>query len=157
MRIKAQRIQEQIDFAAADTICFFAPYPAELTALQRQKWLPLIDRINAGGAEFTTTEGLNVPDLSDKTKAFLKKRLEALNEDDFNAFCAVSGGCRSVILAFHVLDGFLSAEDAFELAVLEETYQNQFWKTDEDAVVARENRKRDVISAAEKMKGISNG
>ena len=157
MSMKNQRIREQIEFAAADTVCFFAPYPAELTVLQRRKWQPLVDRINADGAEFITTEGLNVPDLSDKTKAFLKKRLEALNDDCFNAFCAVSGGCRSVILAFHVLDGFLSAEDAFELAVLEETYQNQFWKADEDAVVARENRKRDVVSAAEKMKGFSNG
>ena len=81
------------------------------------------------------------------------RKLDALSDEAFDAFCSVSGGCRSVILALCVLDGVLPADQAFDLAVLEETYQNQFWTADEEAMAARENRKQAVIRAAEKLKG----
>ena len=150
---RLKRTLEQIEFAAADTICFFAPYPAALTELQREKWLPAIDKINAAGCDFQPTSDFAVRPLPDRTKAFLERRLNALSDEAFDAFCAVSGGCRSVILACHVLDGFLPADQAFELAVLEETYQNQFWTADEEAAAARENRKKAVMTAAAKLKG----
>ena len=33
---RLKRTREQIEFAAADTVCFFAPYPAALTKLQQE-------------------------------------------------------------------------------------------------------------------------
>lgn len=150
---RLKKTQEQIEFAAADTVCFFAPYPAALTDLQREKWQPVIDRVNAAGCDFRSTTGFEVKPLSDRTKAFLEQRLNALSDEAFNAFCAVSGGCRSVILALQVLDGFLSADQAFDLAVLEETYQNRFWRADEEAVTAGKNRRRAVAQAAGRLKG----
>ena len=150
---RLKRTQEQIEFAAADTVCFFAPYPAALTTLQREKWQPVIDRINAAGCDFQVSSEFAVHPLSDGTKDFLTRKLDALSDEAFDAFCSVSGGCRSVILALCVLDGVLPADQAFDLAVLEETYQNQFWTADEEAMAARENRKQAVIRAAEKLKG----
>ena len=152
-QVRLKRLQEQIDFAATDTICFFSPYPATLMKLQQEKWQPVIDRINAEGCDFQSSSGLSVQPLSEKTKTFLANRLNALNDETFEAFCTVSGGYKSVILALNVLDGFLSAEEAFDLAVLEETYQNQFWRADDEAVTARENRKKAVIEACKKLKG----
>ena len=150
---RLKRTREQIEFAAADTVCFFAPYPAALTKLQQEKWQPVIDKINAAGCDFRPSTGFEVRPLSDRTKAFLEQRLNALSDEAFNAFCAVSGGCRSVILALHVLDGFLSADQAFDLAVLEETYQNRFWTADEEAAAARQNRRQAVIRVAGKLIG----
>ena len=83
----------------------------------------------------------------------MKRRLDALDDDSFAAFCQASGGLKSVILALSVLDGDLTADQAFDLAVLEELFQNRFWKTDEDAVTARENRKRAVGDAFNRIKG----
>ncbi|MBR4127656.1 MAG: hypothetical protein IKR09_08785 [Alphaproteobacteria bacterium] len=154
-RKKATR--EQIAFAAADTICFFSPSPADLLDLQRREWLPVVDWINGNGCDFKTTDGIETPTLSGRTTAFLENRLNALTDEVFYAFCAVSGGCRSVILALAVLDGFITAERAFDLAVLEESYQNKIWRGDPDALMAREGRRKAVLEAAEKLKGKKNG
>ena len=158
--MKADRIKiinDQIGFAATDTVCFRAPYPEELRQLQDREWMPVIKRMNDSGCDFKITDGLDVPDLSEKTMLFLEKRLNSLSDEALCAFAAVSGGCRSVILAFAVLDGFLSAERAFDLSVLEETFQNCFWNQDEEALTARENRKAAVVEAAKKLKGTENG
>lgn len=153
MTDRESAVAEQIAFAAADTVLFFAPQPKELVALQRKKWLPVIERVNGRGSNFTPATGLDVPVLDNRTRAYLKRRLDALDDDSFAAFCQASGGLKSVILALSVLDGDLTADQAFDLAVLEELFQNRFWKTDEDAVTARENRKRAVGDAFNRIKG----
>lgn len=150
-------IKEQIAFAATDTICFFSPYPEELLTLQREKWQPVIDRINAVGCDFKASVGLDVQNPSERTRAFLEKRLNALSDEALCAFAAISGGCRSVILALAVSDGAISAENAFDLAVLEESFQNKIWREDEDALASREGRRKSVLEAAEKLKGYKNG
>ena len=154
-RLKATR--DQIAFAATDTVCFFSLHPRELLDLQRREWQPVIDRINGLGCSFAPTTGLDVRPLSEKTEAFLEKRLNALSDEVFYAFCAVSGGCRSVILALAVLEGFITAERAFELSVLEESFQNKIWGEDEDALASGEGRRQSVLEAAEKLKGNKNG
>ena len=154
-REKATR--EQIAFAATDTICFFSPSPADLFDLQRREWSPVVYWINGIGCDFKTTDSIKTPTLSGRTTAFLEDRLNALTDEAFYAFCAVSGGCRSVILALAVLDGFLTPERAFELSILEECYQNKIWREDEDALASREGRRKAVLAAAEKLKGNKNG
>ena len=154
---RAKATREQIAFAATDTICFFAPSPADLSDLQRREWKPVIDRINGLGCDFKTTDGIVPPALSDRTVAFLERRLNALTDEAFYAFCEVSGGCRSVILALAVLDGFMTAERAFELAILEEAYQNIIWREDPEALASREDRRKAVLEAAVKLKGEENG
>lgn len=154
-RLKIAR--EQVAFAETDTICFFAPSPRDLNSLQRREWQPAIDWINGFGCDFKASESFAVQNLSDRTKTFLENRLKTLSDEALLSFCAVSGGCRSVILALAVLDGFMTADRAFDLAVLEESYQNRSWKQDEEALAARENRKKAVLEAAAKLKGNNNG
>ncbi len=150
---RAKIIQEQIEFAQADTVCFLAPYPMDLKKQQQEKWQPVIDWINAKGCDFTASCHLTVNSLSDRTKSFLKTRLQKLNDTALEAFCLMSGGCKSVILALSVLEGFLTPEQAFDLSVLEETFQNRFWSEDEEALIARKNRKEAVVKAFQMLKG----
>ena len=150
---RLKETQEQIAFAAADTVCFFAPFPEDLRKMQQREWKPVVDWVNANGCDFKISEGLDVQSLSERTKKFLEKTLNALSDEAFWAFCAVSGGCRSVILALAVLDGFMTAERAFDLSILEEKFQNNVWSEDQDALSAREGRKQDVLEAAVNLKG----
>lgn len=145
--------REQIAFAATDTICFFAPFPRDLRELQYREWQPMIDWINGFGCDFKASDGFEVRELSDQTKSFLEKRLNALSDEALCAFSAVSGGCRSVILALAVSDGIITPERAFDLAVLEEGYQNKIWREDPDASASREDRRNAVLEAAKKLKG----
>lgn len=151
--LRDKLIREQIEFSAADTLCFIMPRPAELAQIQREQWTPVIDAVNAAGCDFKMSETLAVPPVAKRTRDFLEKRLSALTDAELSAFCQVSGGCKSVALAVAVLSGLLPAERAFDLSVLEETYQNRFWPTDAEGAAARENRKKAVVDAAKTLKG----
>lgn len=151
--LREKLIREQIEFAAADTLCFITPRPAELARIQRDQWTPVIDAVNALGCDFKISETLVVPPVAERTRIFLEKRLSALSESGLSAFCQVSGGCKSVALAVAVLSGLLPADRAFDLSVLEETYQNRFWPADAEGTAARENRKQAVLDAAKTLKG----
>ena len=150
-------INEQLSYAETDTVCFFAPNGDGLREMQEKEWSPVIAWINKAGCDFKVSEGFEVHSLTERTKNFLKARLDAFPDEELDLFCAVSGGCRSVILALAVTDGFLTPERAFETAILEERYHALFWADDEDARISREGRKDAVLKAAEKLKGCQNG
>lgn len=146
---KRQLTERLLEYAASDTVCYFAPYPASLKKRQQEKWLPLIDWVNEQGCDFKVSETLAVPSISEKTKAFLMAKLEALDDFSLACFNQIAGGCRSIILAFAVTERRLTPSEAFDLSVLEETYQNEFWKKDEEALEVRESRKEEVLTAGE--------
>lgn len=141
-----------IEGARTDVLCFWAPYPAALVLLQKEKWQPVIDWANERGCAFRPTQELSVPALADETKAYLEKRLDELESIPLACVHLISGGCQSVLLALAVLEGRIEAGEAFELSCLEEAFQNQFWTSDEEAVKAREARKKDVLLAASVLK-----
>lgn len=150
-------IADMLMYAENDTVCYFADYPESLVRLQQEKWQPVLDWINGRGCSFSATQGLNVRPLSPQTAAYLKDRLELLDDESLEAFRTVAGGCRSVILAMAVLEGHLEPDEAFDLAVLEETFQNRTWQKDEEAQKAADNRRREVVEAAQILKGNKNG
>ena len=49
------------------------------------------------------------------------------------------------LLAFAVLKGIVDARTAFDLSVLEETYQNMYWHEDAEAARAREKKREAAI------------
>lgn len=55
---RLKRTREQIEFAAADTVCFFAPYPAALTKLQQENGSPLLIRSMRPAAIFVLQRAL---------------------------------------------------------------------------------------------------
>ncbi len=141
-----------IEGARTDVLCFFTPYPDALVLLQKEKWQPLVDWANGLGCAFRTTQELSVPPLADETKAYLETRLKKLEAIPLACVQLISGGCQSAILALAVLEGRMEAGEAFDLSCLEEAFQNQFWTSDEEAVKAREARKKDVLLAASVLK-----
>ena len=100
--LREKLIREQIEFSAADTLCFITPQPAELAQIQREQWTPVINAVNAAGCDFKMSETLDVPSVAQRTRDFLENRLSALTDAELSAFCQVSGGCKSVALAVAV-------------------------------------------------------
>lgn len=150
-------IADMLMYAENDTICYFADYPESLVRLQQEKWQPVLDWINGCGCSFQATRGLEVRPLTPQTAEYIKGRLALLDDESLAAFAKTAGGCRSVILAMAVLAGRLDAREAFDLAVLEETFQSKTWQKDEEARKAEENRRREVVKAAQILKGNKNG
>ncbi len=145
-------INKIMQAAEADVLCFFARFPTDLVRRQEECWRPLVDRMNAMGCDFEIRQDLSVGGLSDKTQNFLRQKL--FQKDNIPLACLqiLSGIYDSVILAFFVEDGILTAQEAFRLSCLEELYQNEKWTVDEAALSARSRRESDAVSAAEILK-----
>lgn len=143
-------MQKQLsDFAPTDMLFFFSDKP-ELYRLQQQKWQPILDW--AKGilqTELKTTQSLQVPDNNGLSDSLLKIE-NKLNKKQFCAWYAAALNMRSVILGLALVMGKITAQEASELAGLEELWQNEQWGEDKLAVEARQ-RKADELKLIEEF------
>jgi len=134
-------------FAATDLLCYFADGPVELVDRQDRRWGPVVAWAeDAMGLEFRRIVGIihaPQPEATVRKVAAL-----AAAEDDFAlaglAFATALLG--SAILAFALQRGALSAEAAFELSRLDETFQEERWGIDAEAAARSEVMARDTVT-----------
>jgi chaperone required for assembly of F1-ATPase len=121
-------------FAGSDLLCYFADWPAELRTRQEREWGPAIDWAEAAlGVSFVRARGI----LHQSQPAATLERLAVLAgaEDDFAlaALTAATALFGSAILAFALRRAHLSADAAFALSRLDETFQQEKWGVDAEA------------------------
>ena len=130
----AETAAEIARFARTDLVCYFADGPAALVERQERHWGPLLDWAEQSlGARFHRAQGVtHRPQPAD---AIARIEALALAEDDFAlaglAFGAALVG--SAVLAFALRRGELTAEAAFQLSRLDETFQEERWGVDAEA------------------------
>jgi chaperone required for assembly of F1-ATPase len=122
------------EFAGSDLLCYFAETPAALVARQEHEWSPIIDWAERSlGVAFQRTRGI----VHQPQAGATIRRIEALaaEEDPFTlaALATAAPLFGSVILAFALRHSELTAEAAFALSRLDETFQEERWGVDEEA------------------------
>lgn len=137
-------------YGGSDLLCYRATGPEGLVARQAAGWDPLLEwSANALGAPLWVTAGIvhidqpaeSLARLHALTAAFDTFRLAA-----FHDLVAISG---SLVLAFAVTRGRLSAEDAFALSRIDEVWQAELWGVDEDAAALEASKRQALIEAAQ--------
>jgi chaperone required for assembly of F1-ATPase len=121
-------------FAGSDLICYFADYPTSLVERQERRWGPVIDWAElALGVAFHRARGIINQPQPPATIAAVEAA--ALAEDDFAlaGLVAAAALLGSAILAFALRRGELTAEAAFQLSRLDETFQEERWGVDAEA------------------------
>ena len=126
--------QSVADFAASDLLCYRAEAPQALVQRQAERWDPMLARAEAeAGLVFTRAAGIIHQPQPDETLARI--RALALELDDFRlaglAFATALYG--SAALAVATLRGWVTAEAAFNLSRLDETWQEEQWGVDDEA------------------------
>lgn len=121
-------------YAGSDLVCYFAEAPAGLVARQEAQWGPVLGRVEAEeGLRFERCAGIVHRDQPAETLA--RVRAIALSLDDFTlagfAFGVALFG--SVVLTLGLLRGWLTADEAFDLSRLDESFQEEKWGVDEEA------------------------
>ena len=128
------------EYGGSDLLCYRAPRPDELVALQNEGWDPVLDWLHrTHGARLAVTQGVipvpQPPEATDilhaRVAAFSPWELTALSE-----FVTLSG---SLVLALTVMEGHKTPEGAWDLSRVDEAWQISEWGEDEDeaALVAR--------------------
>ena len=135
-----EHMQKQLNtFADTDLLFFFSDKP-ELFVVQQQKWLPILEWAeDILKIKLNITQDLAVPDNSAIHQA-LSKVFLSLNDREFCCWYAASLNLRSVLLGLAFVKRRITAKEAFNLAYLEELWQNERWGEDEQAVSFRQDK-----------------
>ena len=151
-RAAAQRdaLVEQItNYAGTDLVCYRATHPPALAARQQVVWQPLLDwAVLRYDAPLTVTAGI-IP--KSQSPASLRAFAAAVGElDDFSltALHCATTACGSLVIALALLEGRLSAGEAFAASQLDETFQIEAWGEDSEQAERRRALAADIEAAA---------
>lgn len=137
------------EYGGTDLLCYRAEGPVALVARQAAAWDPLLDWSQAElGARLAVTAGV-VPVPQDAAAlAALSARVAALDEFELAAVHDLVSITGSLILGLAVAAGRLSAEEAWDIARLDEAWQIEHWGEDEEAAAEAALKRQALLDAA---------
>jgi len=143
-------VNDVAGYAGTDLLCYRAEAPEALRALQDAGWQPLLDWAVAHlGLRFVVTAGI-VP-VGQEPGLVEAARLHLDTYDDFTMVgtSKLTHGTGSVVLAMAVIEGRITADEAFALSQIDELWQESLWGADDEAVEFRRTLRQDLLDAAE--------
>ncbi|WP_420558980.1 ATP12 family chaperone protein [Tepidicaulis sp.] len=150
-RISAQRaavIDEVMNFAGTDLLCYRADFPEALAERQAAQWQPLLDWAEESfGARLAITASVLPLEQDASHLARLRGPVEGMDDFELSGFSSLTALTGSLIIALAVHRGHITPETAYEAAHLDEAFQAEQWGEDAEArdrLVAR----RGAIEAA---------
>jgi len=136
-------------YGEADLLCYRAEEPAELVAREQAAWQPLLDwAATRHGALLACAIDISYVPQTPRSLAALRKAVAAQDDMALTGLAMVVQITGSLVLGLALLDGRIDADQAFELAELDETYQIEKWGEDYEAADRRLARRRDLAEAA---------
>ncbi len=138
-------IGELVKYAGTDLLCYRADYPQDLARRQESLWQPLLDWVSdRHGVDLKVTTGILHLAQEDDQLARLEQHLQGLDSFRLAAFHNITTLCGSVSVALNILGGNISADQAWEAALLDENYQIENWGSDEEAKIRHDNMKAEL-------------
>ena len=137
-------------FAGSDLLCYRADDPEGLVERQQAAWDPVLDRFaSERGARFTLQTGIMPVEQPPQALDAVRERLAGI-DDPFRlaALHVATTLTGSALLALAILDGWIDADAAWSAAHVDEDWNIELWGEDEEAMVRRAARKRDMDAAA---------
>ncbi len=146
-------IAASLKFAETDLLCYRADRQSDLAELQQARWQPLLDWArDEYGAELRVTAGLipiSQPASALSTLCGVIAGLEALT---LTGVSALAGAMGSLVLALALARGRIDADEAGQLALLDEIFQAGRWGEDEEARANRARTLADIADTARFLK-----
>lgn len=136
-------------YAGGDLACYRADFPRELLARQTESWDELLGWARRRfDVDFATTCGVvhvEQPSATVQQLGHAVAALDAFRLAGLSPLITIGG---SLIAALAVLEGGLTAEQAWNAVSIDECWQLEQWGSDAEAEVALNNRRRDFLAAA---------
>lgn len=132
-------VDELAGYAASDLLCYRAEHPPELVARQEAQWQPLLDWAEARYAvRLEVTQGVVPRPQPAAALAALRATVEVQDAMSLSALHSATTAAGSLVIGLALLDSRLNADEAFELAELDESFQIEQWGEDLEAARRRE-------------------
>jgi chaperone required for assembly of F1-ATPase len=138
-----------VAYAGSDLVCYRSEGQEDLAALQAQHWDPVVAWAReALRAHFTVTKGV-IPVAQPQPALFAISAAlephEAFRLTGLHILTTLTG---SALIALAHGRGFLTAEDAWRAAHVDEDYQIKLWGPDEEAAARRAHRAAEFFAAS---------
>ncbi|MBV8103288.1 MAG: ATPase [Hyphomicrobiales bacterium] len=140
-------------YAGSDLLCYRAEAPETLAERQGRAFDPVLAwAAEALGARFNLAAGvLHVAQPPDALAA-VRSAIDAFDDPAaLAALSVITSLTGSALLALAVARGFLTPEEAWAAAHVDEDFQNERWGVDEEAMSRRAARWREMEAAAEAL------
>jgi chaperone required for assembly of F1-ATPase len=145
---RAAIVEQLLNYAGTDLLCYRADFPPELASRQAAGWDPILDwAAEAFGARLVVTAGIIAVDQPPAALEALKRAVEDIELWRLTALQATAAASGSLILGLALVHGRLSAADTFALSQLDETFQIEQWGEDWEAAERRSRLQADILSA----------
>ncbi len=127
-------VEQTLSLGKSDLVCYRAEYPQTLVARQAEDWDPLLDWLEQRhGARLATAQGIQFVEQPAEALMALEKAVWAHDDFALTGLSAASSVLGSLVLGLALLEGRLSAGEAFRLATLDEAFQAAQWGEDAEA------------------------
>lgn len=139
-------------YAETDLVCHRATAPAGLVARQAAGWDPMLawaaDRF---GARLRLAEGVMPTRQPEAALAALRAALEPFDPIELTALSELVTLSGSLILGLAAAHDVRPAPEVWELAIVDERWQQEHWGEDAEAAEAAANRRAGFLLAADLM------
>ena len=135
-RARAGLIAEVARFAGSDLVCYFADAPRSLVEAQTRRWGALLDWAEAElGLTFVRVHGIIHAPQPPQTLAGVEALAGELADFGLAGLAYGAALFGSAVIAIALQRDQLDGEAAFDLARLDEAFQESQWGVDEEAAV----------------------
>ncbi len=154
---RARTLDQLVRYGETDLLCYRADAPPDLVERQTAMWQPLVDwAATRFGAALAVTAGMMPQAQPAAALAGLRRPLEAMSALSLTGLLAATGTAGSLILGLALQAGRITAEEAWALSQLDETFQIERWGEDDEAA-RRRAALRDELLAAERFLALAEG
>lgn len=146
---RAELIEGLAQYAETEMLCYRAPHPEQLADRQQALWQPLLDwaALTFDARLNVTTGILPVEQPQDALHALRN----AVAAHDTLELAALSGSVKaggSLVIGLALVAGHLTADQAFEAAEVESSFQIEQWGVDAEEETRRAGVHADLAGAA---------
>jgi chaperone required for assembly of F1-ATPase len=153
---RAAAVERVASFAGTDLLCYFADWPSGLLERQQRRWGPVIDWAqDALSVTFHRTQGIVHQPQPQATIDRVAELARAEDPFALTGLVAAAGLFGSAILAFALRRGELTAEAAFELSRLDETFQEERWGVDAEAAARADAMAKEAVTLERWFRALS--
>lgn len=139
-------VDEIVDYANADLLCYRAQGPQELLLRQGELWDPVLDwAANELGARFQITEGIVHQNQDAACLRAFRRFVADLGNHTIAGYHNAMTMTGSAVLAAAALKGRLGGEEAWSLAHVDEDWQIEHWGPDEEEAARRAGRREEFL------------
>lgn len=145
---RAEIVAGVAKYAETDLLCYRAEHPEVLVERQNGHWQPLLDwATHRFDAPLRIAAGLMPRPQPEDALHALHRAVDAYGQWHLSALQSATASCGSLVVALALAEGRVTAQEAFEISQLDETFQIEKWGEDAEATRRRAGLRRDIDAA----------